>query len=215
MTETTLAIFGATGRTGRVLVREALARGYHVRALVRDPGKLTAQQGRHERLIPIQGDALDAEAVARTVGGADAVVSVLGQVKGGSKTLLTTAIGHILAAMRRHGVRRLVMLTGAGVRAPEDEPKLADRLIGGLLRLVSRQVYEDALAAVRQVRESDRDWTVVRAPMLTDGPKTAAYRAGFVGKESSIRLSRADLADFIVKELESREYLGKMPVVSS
>lgn len=214
MPNQTLAVFGATGRTGQVLVRQALERGYEVRALVRDPAKLAAQQGNPEGLEAVQGDATDPLAVERTVEGADPVVSMLGQVKGGSKTLLGTAAGHILGAMRRHGVKRLILLSGAGVSADGDQPKLMDRAIVGLLKLISREVYEDSLAAVQQVRSSALDWTVVRAPMLSDGPKTGVYRVGSVGKDSGTRISRADLADFILRELEDGGYRQKLPVVS-
>jgi putative NADH-flavin reductase len=92
-----LTIFGATGRTGRPLVAQALAAGHDVTVLVRDPARLS---NRHPALTVIAGDVLQADDVERAIVGADAVLSALGQVKGSPKNLLTVATGHIVAAMQ-------------------------------------------------------------------------------------------------------------------
>ena len=112
-----LTVFGATGRTGRPLVAQALAAGHHVTALVRTPAKLDLA---HPNLTVVQGDVTDAEAVARVVDGADAVLSALGPVKGGPASMLTQATRNVIAAMRQHGVQRVVIVSGAGVPDPLD-----------------------------------------------------------------------------------------------
>jgi putative NADH-flavin reductase len=207
-----IAIFGATGKVGRHLVDQALERGDRVTAFVRDPSKLTTQ--RHERLKVVQGNVQNPKDVEQAVAGTDAVLSALGQTKTSSKDVLTEGIKNIVAAMNKHGVRRLVSLTGAGVRDPKDEPKLVDRVIGSLLKLLQRDLLEDAVGAARVIQESDLDWVIVRAPVLNEGEKKGEYRVGYVGKESGTRLSRADLAGFMLEQTTDDTYLHQAPMVS-
>lgn len=208
-----LAIFGATGRTGRHLVEQALGLGHEVRALARDPGKLPLS---HERLTVVQGSAEDAERVDETVRGTDAVLSALGHTKTSSKEVQTRATENILAAMRRHGVRRLVSLTGAGVPDPEnDAPKLFNRAMSLLLRRLQPDVLADAERHAELIRESGLDWVIVRGPMLTDGPRTGNYRVGYVGKGTGARIGRGDVADFMLKQASDEAYLRQLPMISS
>ncbi len=207
-----LAVFGATGRTGKPLVAAALERGHEVRALARDPAKLDVSQ---ENLLVIRGDALNAADVAETVAGCDAVLSVLGQTKGSPKDLQTTATRHIVAAMKTHGVTRVISLTGAGVRDPNDAPKLIDRVFGLLLATVARSVIRDADAHAEVLRQSGLEWTLVRGPRLTEGPRTGSYKVGYVGKDSGTQASRADVADFMLSQLDDDTWIRKAPMVSS
>jgi putative NADH-flavin reductase len=197
------------------LLEQAVAAGHEVKALVRDPGKLPLSLSAHERLELIRGDALDPAAVARTVAGVDAVLSVLGQTKGSPPDLVTRATENILAAMKAHGVRRIVTLTGAGVPDPRDQPKLIDRIFTFFLKRISGAVLEDGKAHAARLGASGLAWTVVRAPRLTNGPHTGRYRVGFVGKDSGVQVSRADVADFMLKEVQSSRYVQQMPVVTS
>ncbi len=206
-----LAVFGASGRTGRPLVEQALAQGHLVRALVRDPAKLTLQ---HERLALVQGDAMNAADVAATVEGCEAVLSVLGQTKGSPAILQTVATQHIVTAMKAYGVTRVISLTGAGVRDPNDKPKLIDRVFGLLLATLARSVIRDANAHAEVLRGSGLAYTIVRGPRLTEGPRTGVYKVGYVGKDSGTQASRADVADFILRELSDDAWVYKAPVVS-
>jgi hypothetical protein len=108
----------------------------------------------------------------------------------------------------------LVSLTGAGVRDPRDEPKLVDRVIGSLLKLVQKDLMEDSLGQARVIKESDLEWVIVRAPMLNEGEKKGEYRVGYVGKDSGTKLSRTDVADFMLKQIADDTYLHQAPVVS-
>ena len=207
-----VAIFGATGKVGKHLLDQALQRGDEVTALVRDPLKLKTQ--RHERLKVVQGDVLDAKEVEQAVIGTDAVLSALGHTKTLSKDVLSEGIKNIIAAMNKHGVRRLISLTGAGVRDPKDEPKLVDKIIGSLLKLLQRDLLEDSIGQARVIQQSGLDWVIVRAPVLTEGEKKGEYRIGYVGKESGTKLSRADVADFMLKQTTDDTYLHQAPMVS-
>jgi putative NADH-flavin reductase len=207
-----LTIFGASGRTGQPLVEQALAAGHTVTAFVRDAAKLPIT---HERLTVVVGDVYDTAAVEQAIAGADAVISTLGQTKGSRKDVQTVAIEAIIGAMQKHDVRRLVSLTGAGVPAPQDQPKLFDRAIKLALQTLAGNVLRDALQHAERIRQSDREWVIVRAPMLTDGPHTGSYRVGWVGINSGPRVSRADVADFLLKQATDTTYLHQSPVVSA
>ena len=207
-----IAVFGATGRTGIHIVQQALEAGHEIVALARTPAKLSIS---HPHLKIVQGDIYHAAQVEQTVTGVEAVISVLGPTSNQPEFAISTGMEIILAALQRQNVKRLIISAGAGVSDPQDAPKLFDKAIGLLLRTFSRNVYEDMLRVVATVRASDRDWTVVRVPMLTDGPLTGQIRIGMVGKGTGPRISRADMAAFMLKQVTDTQYLHQAPVVSN
>lgn len=207
-----LAIFGATGGTGQHLVKQALERDYQVVAFTRSPEKLPS---RSDGLAVVQGDVQDADKVEEAVAGADAVVSALGPTENKPTFTVSKGTQHIVAAMHRHGVERLVVSAGAGVPDPKDEPKLFNHTINFLLKLVSRWVYEDMRRTVEAVRHSDLRWTVVRVPMLTDDQPTGEVKVGYVGKGMGPRLTRADMARFMLDQVESDEFVHQAPAISN
>lgn len=163
-----LTIFGASGRISKSLIEQALAEEHRVTAFARDPSKISVD---HERLTVVEGDVKDYAAVGEAVAGADTVLSALGHTKTSTKDVQTVGTENIVAAMRKFGVKRLVSLTGAGVRDPKDEPKLFDKAITGLLKLLQRDVLEDGENHARTIENSGLDWIIVRGPMLTEGEK--------------------------------------------
>lgn len=208
----TIAVFGGTGRSGRHVLEQALAAGYEVRVLARSASGLRI---RGPRLTVIEGDVLDADAVDRVVAGSSAVISVFGHVKGSPGTLQTDGTRNITEAMARHGVRRIISLSGGGLPDPaHDRPRAADRIIRVLLRLLSPTVLDDAEGHLRVLRASGLDWTVVRGPRLKDTPYTGVYRVGWVGVDASTSVGRADLAEFLLHSVENRTFLHQLPLVS-
>jgi putative NADH-flavin reductase len=203
-----LAVFGATGRTGRPLVQQALDRGFDVVAFARTPGSFED----HPRLSVVEGDAYEGTGVAAAVDGADAVVSVLGQTDEGPDDLLTVAGDNVVRAMAAADVDRFVTLVGAGVREDGESVSVTGRVMGTVLKLLAPAVLADAEEHVARVRASDLDWTVVRAPRLTDGAGTGDYRAGdlSLGFES---VARADVARFLLDCVEDGTYVGEMTKV--
>lgn len=206
-----IVVFGASGGTGVEIVRQALDAGHKVTAFVRDPSKLDI---RHANLVVVQGDVMDSAAVERAVGGQEAVISALGPSRPPVPGMMETAAGNIVAAMKQAGIHRLISTTGAGVRDSQDQPKLVDHLMKGLLTLLAGEVLKDSAANVAVIRASNVEWTIVRYPRLTDGPLTGNYRVGYVGRDSGTQLSRADGAHFVLKELTDGKHIHKMPVVS-
>lgn len=211
-TPRTLALFGATGKTGRHVLAQALEAGHSVRALARRPEALDA----HERLTVVAGDVRDRDAVRETARGSDAVVSVFGQVKGSPPTLQTEGTQAIVDAMAEQGIRRIISLSGGGLPAEEhDQPKVADTIIRWLLRRLSPAVLDDAIAHLAVLRASGLDWTVVRGPRLTDAPATGGYRVGWVGVNASTQIARADLARFILTQVDDDTFVHELPFVSA
>lgn len=205
------AIFGGTGKTGQHLVKQALDGGHKVVMLARNPVTFTIQ---HPNLTILQGDILDAERVEATIEGVDAVISVLGPRSNNPEFVISQGTDHILNAMKRHNVQRIIISAGAGVRDPLDKPKFIDHLFGFLLNLLSKNAVEDMKQVVAKVRHSDRDWSVIRVPMLTDQPSQGTLKIGYVGDITS-RLSRADMAAFMLKQLDDDTYLKKAPAISN
>lgn len=203
-----LLVFGASGRTGQEVVRQAAARGFQVTAFVRQPGKL---RNAPDSVSIVSGNVADADAVSAAVRGHDAVVSALGvgtPLKHDADVI--AGIDHIVRAMEAHDVRRLIYVSFIGVRESR-------HAVGFILRYIApiplRHEISDHEVKEGLVRKSQLDWTIVRPPKLTTGPRTGTFRTG-----ESIRtsapvpvLSRADLADFIVRELEQPRYIRGVP----
>jgi putative NADH-flavin reductase len=206
-----IALFGATGKTGRRVLDRALAAGFDVRVLVRDPGKLPVAHG---HLAIVRGDVLDPDAVEATVEGTSAVLSLFGQVKGSLRSLQTDGTLNIVEAMERHDVKRVVTLSGGGLHAAKDRPGAADRFIQVLLKAMAGHVLADAQGHLKVLQASDTDWTVVRGPRLTERPGEGSYRVGWVGVNASTQISRDDLADFILTQVDDRSFIREMPFVS-
>ena len=207
-----LTIFGATGRTGKLLVKKALDSGHTVTAYVRTPSKLNIE---HNNLIVIRGELSELDSVADAIAGSDAVLSGLGAVRGGSHEVMVPAATSILAGMKKHNVKRLVWATGAGVPAPQDQPAFPNKVIGFLLKLTAKQVLEDSLKGVEMIKASGLDWIIARGPMLNDEPGSGEYRVGYVSKEMGRTLSREDFAEFMLSQVESNDWINKMPAISN
>lgn len=196
---------------GLEVLKQALESGHTVTAFVRTRSKIDLQ---HPNLRLFQGDVMDTDAVEKAIVGQDAVISTLGPVRPSIPSMMEIAAKNIVAAMKKHGTRRIVSTTGAGVRQPEDQPKIMDRFIGILLNLLAKDVVLDSAANVNYIQSSNLDWTIVRFPRLMNGAHTGKYRVGFVDKHSSTQFSRADGADFILKELTEKKWVRKLPLVS-
>jgi len=207
-----ITIFGATGRTGLHIVEQALERGYEVTAFVRNPDRLGEFRS---QVDVVQGDILEKEPVSRAVAGADALISVLGPTQNEPTFEVSQGTRHILDGMQQHGVRRLIVSAGAGVGDPNDEPKLFNKIINILLKLFSRYVYEDMARTVEIVRNSNVDWTVVRVPMLSDEPAKGDVQVGWVGKGMGSRITRADMAGFMLDQAQSNAYVHRAPAISN
>jgi putative NADH-flavin reductase len=204
-----LALLGGTGRTGRLLLDQALQRGHTVTVLARDPAQLPSRPG----LKPIQGDARDPASYAELLQGAEAVLCALGPVKASPGDVMARAAQHLCAFQPPQGALRLVTLTGAGVPQPGDAPKLIDQVIRTLLRLTQPAVLADATRHAELIRGSTVAWTIVRVPRLTDGP----VRPVIAGPVGSIRpfITRASTAHYMLDALDDPGLISQAPAISN
>jgi nucleoside-diphosphate-sugar epimerase len=209
-----LTIFGATGRTGKHLVEQALAADYEVIVFVRNPSKLSTT---HERLMVMQGDVTDPLAVERAIQGADVVISVMatsGSQKIAKNKPLTCGTQNIIDAMGRYGVNRLVISAGSSIPQPNDRPDIRFKLLKVLVKLLAPASYEDTVGSVEVVQASGLDWTIVRMGRAVDAPATGV-RVGYVNGALGLRITGADAAAFILDEALERKYVHQTPVICS
>ena len=210
-----LTIFGATGATGSQLVEQALAAGIQVVAFARNPSKIDANRG---RLTIVQGELTDAAVIERAVSGAETVISVLGPRPGEDikSKPLTQGMQNILAAMQKAGVRRLIISSTPSASDPNDLPDFKFKILVDLIKTAMRPAYEEIVNVARLVRASDTDWTIVRVSMLNNNPGTGVIRAGYLGKKQvGTNISRADLATFLLRQVQETSYLRQAPAISN
>ena len=208
-----VAIFGATGATGKLLTERCLARGYEVRVLAR-----RADFDYADRVEMVRGDAKEAGAVRRTVEGVDCVLTALGAPNLGKSDLLEVAVPLIVQAMRETGVRRIVALGSAGAKGDSLKKQAAWRRW-----FVQKIVYNTMLkwpvrAQISQwktLSASGLEWTMVMPPMLTNGKGRGVWRVdGEALPRGGSRIAREDVADFMMAQVEGREWVGRGVYVS-
>lgn len=204
-----IAVFGGTGRTGIPLLEKALDRGFEIKALVRSPSKLTSTG---QKLEIIKGDVLNEEDVKKTIEGTDAVVSVLGPAKGSPESLMKDAAEIITRGMKEKGIERIVWLTGAGVMDGRDEKAISRTVIRGVMKIMAGKVLSYSEDAYRIVTKAGLEYTVPRAPMLSEDPSKGALEAGYTPPKPK-PVSREDVATFILDVLEEGKFKKESPMI--
>jgi putative NADH-flavin reductase len=187
---------------GRHLLTQALDAGHDVTAVVRDRTRLPL---RHQRLTVVTADVLDPAAIQPAVAGADAVISTLGPHPPRNRSsIMSAATASILAAMRATGTSRLVVISAAPVATDDYGTTLPERLLARpLLRALLGGLYADMATMEDTIKRSGVDWTIMRPPWLTDGPRTGTWRQAKNGNlRGGSRISPADLADAILASLD-------------
>jgi putative NADH-flavin reductase len=210
----TLLVIGASQGIGLETVKCALAAGHQVRAFARGAAGIAVD---HSKLSKIAGDALDAAAIGAAVAGTDAVIETLGAPKTAmavlaGTTLFSKATRILIDAMQAAGVRRLVAVTGMGAGD--------SRAHGGFLYdalmfpLVLKRIYDDKDVQEQMIRASGLEWTIARPGLLTGGAATGRMRVLADRKDwQAGSVTRADVADFLVREAFERRYVGKTPLL--
>ena len=208
-----ITVFGATGGTGRQLVEQTLAAGNEVVAYVRNPSKLNIE---NEHLTVVQGELTDEELIEKAVKRVDAVISLLGP-RGGSKNKpLTHGMQNIIAAMKKQGVRRLIISSTLSAKDPNDKRTLRVKFSVNLVKLTMHAAYEDIVSVAETVRNSDLAWTIVRLNLLNNKPKSGKVKVGYVGSgELGTWISRADIADFMLNQIQDTKYVQQAPAISN
>ncbi len=216
-----LAIFGATGKTGRHLVQQGLEKGHEIAVLVRDPAKLGLQ---NPKLRVVKGDVLsDAAAVEQTVSGADAVLVALGATSLKQRTsIVEDGTRAVMEAMRKTGARRLLVISTVGAHETSQQ---AGFVFHGIIRPLMRTlaptphhiIFVDKERMEDAVRQTDLDWTLVRAPRLVEGSFTGKWRTVMPGEPglSTRALSFADLAGYLLQAAGDPKLVKTAPIVQA
>jgi putative NADH-flavin reductase len=202
-----IAIFGASGRTGILTVYQALDKGHQVTAFARKASSVTIQ---HKNLTIIQGDILEYEKVKLAVEGQDVIISTLGVESRKPTTVLSEGTRNILQAMEECRVNRFICMSSAGILGND-----AGFLFGKIIMpLFLKQVFLDKVRQMKIIQESKSDWVIIRPTGLTDAPKTGKYKIT-MGAPVSVKIPRADVADFMLKLTTDKQYDRQMPAIAS
>ena len=209
-----LLIFGATGGTGIQLVRQALEQGHAVTAFVRDPAKLDII---HPGLKVVKGNVLDPVSVLKAMEGQEAVLSAIGAPASKTGTIRSAGTLNIIQAMQQAGLKRLISQASLGYgdsKKTLDQTPFIFKYI--IVPFFLKKGFADHALQEAYIRKSGLDWVIVRPGNLTDGNLTARYKHGFAATEKGlqVRVSRADVAHFMLRQLNENTYLHQSPGIS-
>lgn len=206
-----ILIIGASKGIGLETTRQALAAGYEVRALARSAAAIPVSNARLEK---VQGDALNQQDIEAALAGVDAVIVTLGVslcdlIK--PVRLFSGSTRVLISAMKDNGVRRLICITGFGAGESRASIGFLQR---APFQIVFGRAYDDKSLQEQMIKESGLDWTIARPGVLLNGPKTGRYKV--LQEPSAWRngvISRANVADFLVKQVEDRNFISASPVL--
>jgi putative NADH-flavin reductase len=200
-------VFGASGGTGKLVVEQSLRAGSHVTVVVRNPDTFEV---RYNNLKIIKGDIFEPATFENALKGKDAVVSCLGIPEAVPTTVYSNGVLNITTAMVKAGVNRIICISSSAVIIPPESSFVMKFLLKSIIQRLHKPVHSDMLLMEKVLRESDLNWTIIRAPKLTNGKHTGKYKITTNQPFHNIpTISRADLADYIVKHLTDEETFKK------
>lgn len=206
-------LFGATSPTGKIVLENLLAENHTVTALVRNPESITTQ---HPNLKLLKGDVFNPFTFAEQIKGNDLVISILGIGSSNKPTTIYSKGGqNILDAMRKAGIKKLITVTSGGVQ--KDDPVIQKSFFYKYFGLwYLRHIYQDMTVWENILEQAkDMDWICVRPTYLRNGKLTQKYRVNKTySPTKGWKISRADLADFITKQVTSNEFIHEKPVIA-
>lgn len=210
----TITIFGASGAIGTLLVKQALEGHYHVKAYVRNPGKITIS---HPNFKLIKGELNDFDEINKAISGSDAVISTLGPSMNIRAKGYPILEGHqnILKAMETQKVSRFITLATPSVKFEKDKAALITKLPAIMAKLFLPRAYREIVQIGDLVKSSNLDWTIVRIISPTNNPAMGIINVSFGDKKLKFSLSRADIARFMLDQVTKSRYIHSMPIIGS
>lgn len=203
-----IAVIAASGRSGQVFVKAALEAGNKVRAGIRGHNPFQP----NDNLQPFEGDATDKKQLTKLFQGADAVVSLIGHVKGSPPNIQTEAIKNVVQTMEQLGIKRLVSLTGTGARLPGDKITLIDRFLNLGVGIVDPSRVRDGRNHLEVLKQCKLDWTVIRVLKLQN-VSPGAYALKEHGPTKTY-VGREEVARAILEVLEGKSFIKQAPIIS-
>ena len=209
-----ITIFGGTGAAGLLVVQKALAGGHQVTVFARTPSKIPFQ---NEKLTIVKGELTETDKIDTAVKGANAVISVLGPVGKTKGLIVSSGIKIIIAAMEKYGVKRLIATATPSYKDSNDKFQFGFAMGVLLVKKLLKDTYEDIVETGSLIANSHLDWTIVRLPMLSKKPAMGKLNIGYTGdgKVKLFSLTREDLANFLIQQLDDKTYIRKAPVLSN
>lgn len=194
-----ILVIGANGGIGRQSVELALKQGHHVTAVLRNPANLTLT---HPNLEIVKGDIMHPETLKRYLENKDAIISAIGKNSLKPTTLYSDGNRNLLTLMKETGIRRVFFISAAGLDINPGHSLFVKFVTKYILQKLLRNMYADIRAMEKIVKASDLTWTIMRPPKLTDKPATGHYRFA-INKflKNCLTISRADVADFMIKNI--------------
>lgn len=210
-----VTVFGANGNVGQLVVERLLDDEHHVTAYVRAANRIAPGWG--DRVRVVVGQLTDESTVAQAVAGADAVISTVGPPvsRKVDPAPLIQGTAMIVAAMERASVTRYVGIGTPSIHADGDKPTLGARLAVGMVKRVMPGVYQAVTGMAAKVAGSDLDWTIVRYLQPDDADAKGVQHVGLAGSGVKMKVTRADIADFIVAQLATDQWSRQMPQISN
>jgi hypothetical protein len=208
-----VTLFGATGKTGPYLIKEALKRGMEITVFARTSSNFT-----YPNIKIIKGELTDKKLLAETIRGADAVISALGPTRlNHPKNLpITEAYKAIISVMEQEGVKRLITTSTGTAPDPEDKFDFMVWFPAVLIKLLLRSSYNDMIEYPKVIRSSNLDWTMARLAVLKDYSATKNLITGMYGHtKHALTISREDVAVFMFDQIKNRDYMLSAPGISS
>ena len=210
-----VVVFGATGKTGKEIISQALANDHEVTAFVREASKMTIENentATEDRLQIVIGDVFDFSAVKQAIRGQEAVICSLGSNSLGKTTVRSQGTANIVLAMEEEHVDRLLVVSAMGTGESWSSLSFINKLFYATLLRSSRQDHE---AQEALVKKSSLNWTILRPSGLIDDPLTGNYAIGENVSSESSRIARADVAHAIIKELDDKAFLRSAVTITN
>jgi hypothetical protein len=209
-----ITVFGGTGETGLLVIQKALIKGHNVTAFARTPSKIPFQ---NDNLIIVNGELAEMDKIEKAVKGADVVISTLGPTTKTKGLVIAEGLRSIIDSMEKNGVKRLIVTATPSYKDPNDKFQLGFALGIFMIRNFLKDSYQNIVEIGKQISSSNLEWTLVRLPLLVSKPAKGKLNIGYTGdgKVKLISLTREDLADFLLNQLDDKTYIRKAPAISN
>ncbi|MEY8760032.1 NAD(P)-dependent oxidoreductase [Chryseobacterium tongliaoense] len=206
MKTNTIAVIGGTGKSGKYLVQNLLDKNYPIRLLLRNPENFTVN---NPLIEVVKGDARDYHSIDGLIKGCALVMSTLGQPKG-EKSIFSDATGNIIKAMNQYGIKRYIVTTGLSVNTPFDSKNEKVKMATDWMYQNYPETTSNKQKEYELLAKSNVDWTLVRLPLINltnENFNTETDLKDCKGEN----ISAADLAGFLVSQIDDETYVGKSP----
>ncbi len=203
-----IAVIAANGRSGQAFVKEALNQGHKINAGVHSSNPFTES----DNLKVFKGDATNKSDIKKLITGCDAVVSLIGHVKNSNKDVQTKTLENIISSMNELKIKRLVSLTGTGVRFPGDKISLIDKSLNLMVRTIMPDMIKDGVNTASIIKSSNLDWTIIRGLILTKG--AAGPFALEANGPAKILVSRSEVALAALQVIDNKSFIKSAPIIT-